>query len=119
MLRLPATIRFGRSLMCGTLDDRTRIRPTSAYGSPAASHGLGCRTASCYPEYSEGIAERTAPLITTLADRKRQRIETALAQMAGPSLRRERRSQKAGVPRQTLDAKIATLGIDKYRFKSR
>jgi len=52
------------------------------------------------------------------ADQERRIIEAALAesggQIAGPS----GAAAKLGIPRQTLDSKISTLGIDKRRFKS-
>lgn len=46
-------------------------------------------------------------------------IEAALAdcrgRIAGPS----GAAVKLGIPRQTLESKIKTLGIDKHRFKTR
>jgi formate hydrogenlyase transcriptional activator len=59
------------------------------------------------------------PLDATLFEREKVMIETALAdcggQVAGPT----GAAAKLGLPRQTLDSKIKTLGIDKYRFKTR
>jgi formate hydrogenlyase transcriptional activator len=53
----------------------------------------------------------------SLAHRERDMIEAALrssrGRIAGPS----GAASKLGIPRQTLDSKIATLGIDKYRFR--
>ena len=53
---------------------------------------------------------RVAPLVTTL--------EEALAQsrgrISGPTVA----AAKLGIPRQTLDRKILSLGIDKNQFKS-
>jgi formate hydrogenlyase transcriptional activator len=46
-------------------------------------------------------------------------IETALAQCQGRVSGANRAAQKLGIPRQTLDARIASLGIDKHRFKAR
>jgi len=57
------------------------------------------------------------PLVMTIADREREIIEAALAecgaQVAGP----KGAAAKLGIPRQTLDSKIASLNIDKRRFK--
>ncbi len=54
----------------------------------------------------------------SLANREREMIEAALrgsrGRVAGPS----GAASKLGIPRQTLDSKIATLGIDKYRFRT-
>src|SRR5882724_7390675 len=51
-------------------------------------------------------------------DREKEMIEEALAgsggRIAGPS----GAAAKLGIPRQTLESKIASLGIDKHRFKS-
>jgi formate hydrogenlyase transcriptional activator len=53
----------------------------------------------------------------TLNDQEREMIEAALraskGRVAGPS----GAAAKLGIPRQTLDSKIATLGIDKSQFK--
>jgi formate hydrogenlyase transcriptional activator len=59
----------------------------------------------------------TAPLAVTLADREREMIEAALAdsrgRIAGPS----GAAARLGIPRQTLDSKIASLQISKRQFK--
>jgi formate hydrogenlyase transcriptional activator len=51
-------------------------------------------------------------------DREKEMIEAALAgsggRIAGPS----GAAAKLGIPRQTLESKIASLGIDKHRFKT-
>jgi formate hydrogenlyase transcriptional activator len=60
-----------------------------------------------------------APLATSMADREREMIEAALMEsdgrVAGPS----GAAAKLGIPRQTLDSKIANLQISKDRFKAR
>jgi formate hydrogenlyase transcriptional activator len=52
-------------------------------------------------------------------DREKEMIEAALAgsrgRISGPS----GAAATLGIPRQTLESRIASLGIDKYRFKSR
>src|SRR6266436_6678207 len=58
------------------------------------------------------------PLVTTLEDRERQMIEEALAQTRGRISGPNGAAAKLGIPRQTLDRKILSLGIDKNQFKS-
>jgi formate hydrogenlyase transcriptional activator len=58
-----------------------------------------------------------APLAATLADREREVIEAALAQSKGRISGPSGAAAKLGVPRQTLDSKIANLQISKLRFK--
>ena len=64
-------------------------------------------------------ARTMPPLAASMADREREMIEAALAdsegRVAGPS----GAAAKLGIPRQTLDSKIATLQISKLRFKAR
>ncbi len=57
-------------------------------------------------------------LVPTLADRERQMIEAALAQSKGRISGPAGAASKLGIPRQTLDRKILSLGIDKNQFKS-
>ena len=52
------------------------------------------------------------------ADQERQIIETALAETGGRISGRFGAAAKLGIPRQTLDSKIISLGINKNRFKS-
>jgi formate hydrogenlyase transcriptional activator len=60
---------------------------------------------------------RVAPLAATLADREREVIEAALAESKGRISGPSGAAAKLGVPRQTLDSKIANLQISKIRFK--
>jgi formate hydrogenlyase transcriptional activator len=60
-----------------------------------------------------------APLAATLADREREVIEAALAESKGRISGPSGAAAKLGVPRQTLDSKIANLQISKLRFKVR
>ena len=59
------------------------------------------------------------PLVATLVEHEKEMIETALAacqgRIAGPS----GAAAKLGIPRQTLESKIKSLGIDKHRFRAR
>jgi formate hydrogenlyase transcriptional activator len=61
----------------------------------------------------------TVPFDGRLCEWEKEMIENALAdcggQVAGPT----GAAAKLGLPRQTLDSRIAALGIDKYRFKTR
>ena len=58
------------------------------------------------------------PLVTTLEDSERQMIEAALSQSRGRISGSTGAAAKLGIPRQTLDRKILSLGIDKNQFKS-
>jgi formate hydrogenlyase transcriptional activator len=53
------------------------------------------------------------------ADRERKVIEAALAECRGRVSGPDGAAAKLGIPPQTLDSKIASLGIDKRRFKAR
>lgn len=67
------------------------------------------------PSWSSGLV---APLAATLADREREVIEAALAESKGRISGPSGAAAKLGVPRQTLDSKIANLQISKIRFKA-
>jgi formate hydrogenlyase transcriptional activator len=54
----------------------------------------------------------------SLADREREMIEAALRESSGRISGPFGAAKKLGIPRQTLDSKIAALGIDKSRFKT-
>jgi formate hydrogenlyase transcriptional activator len=58
-------------------------------------------------------------MVTTLVEREREIIEAALVQSQGRVSGPSGAANKLGIPRQTLDARIASLGIDKHRFKTR
>jgi formate hydrogenlyase transcriptional activator len=60
-----------------------------------------------------------APLAATLADREREVIEAALAESQGRIAGPSGAAARLGIPRQTLDSKIANLQISKSRFKVR
>jgi PAS domain S-box-containing protein len=53
-----------------------------------------------------------------MPDEEKKIIETALADCGGRVAGARGAAALLGVPRQTLESKIAALGIDKYRFKS-
>jgi formate hydrogenlyase transcriptional activator len=58
------------------------------------------------------------PLVMTIANREREIIEAALAESGGRVAGPKGAAAKLGIPRQTLDSKIASLGIDKRRFQN-
>jgi formate hydrogenlyase transcriptional activator len=58
------------------------------------------------------------PFFRTRADREREIIEAALAESGGQVAGPKGAAVKLGIPRQTLDSKIASLGIDKRRFQN-
>jgi transcriptional regulator with GAF, ATPase, and Fis domain len=60
----------------------------------------------------------TAPLVATLAEREREVIEAALADSQGRISGPSGAAVKLGIPRQTLDSKIANLQISKGQFKT-
>ena len=61
----------------------------------------------------------TVVLVTALEKREREAIETALTNARGQVGGRKGAAAKLGIPRQTLESKIKTLGINKFRFKTR
>jgi formate hydrogenlyase transcriptional activator len=75
------------------------------------------------PKTSEGasiaIGTSLAQQQRIQADTERQLIETALAATGGRVAGPTGAAAKLGIPRQTLDSKIAALGIDKHQYKSR
>ena len=58
------------------------------------------------------------PFVRTRAGREREIIEAALAESGGRVAGPKGAAAKLGIPRQTLDSKIASLGIDKRRFQN-
>jgi formate hydrogenlyase transcriptional activator len=59
------------------------------------------------------------PLASSIAEREREIIESALAESEGRVAGPFGAAAKLGVPRQTLDSKIASLQINKLLFKTR
>lgn len=59
----------------------------------------------------------SGPFVSTLVDGERKMIEAALEESRGRISGPTGAAAKLGIPRQTLDSKIAGLGIDKRRFK--
>jgi PAS domain S-box-containing protein len=60
----------------------------------------------------------TVPLVAKVAEREKEVIESALAECKGRISGPAGAAAKLGIPRQTLESRIAKLGIDRYRFKS-
>jgi formate hydrogenlyase transcriptional activator len=67
------------------------------------------------PPRSPGAPQSLTP---SLLDQEREMIEAALRESRGRIAGPFGAATKLGIPRQTLDSKIAALGIDKYRFKT-
>ena len=63
-------------------------------------------------------SERSLPLAASLVDREREMIESALAESRGRVSGATGAAVKLGIPRSTLESRIRSLHIDKYRFKS-
>jgi formate hydrogenlyase transcriptional activator len=68
-------------------------------------------------EIPQGYAP-AVPFVRTRADREREIIEAALVESGGRVAGPKGAAAKLGIPRQTLDSKIASLGIDKRRFQN-
>lgn len=68
-------------------------------------------------ESSERVAP-TNPLNAKLAESEKEMIEAALAECRGLVAGPKGAAAKLGIPRQTLDSKIASLQINKHRFKA-
>ena len=59
------------------------------------------------------------PFVSALEQREREMIEIALEQSQGRVSGLSGAANRLGIPRQTLDARIVSLGINKHRFKIR
>jgi formate hydrogenlyase transcriptional activator len=73
---------------------------------------------SWFTYYPSQSASPTETFTENLADREREMIEAALRESRGRISGPFGAAAKLGIPRQTLDSKIASLGIDKSRFKA-
>ena len=58
------------------------------------------------------------PLVANIAEQERAMIEASLAASRGRIAGPAGAAVKLGIPRQTLESKIKSLGIDKHRFKA-
>jgi formate hydrogenlyase transcriptional activator len=67
---------------------------------------------------SPQLSGSAIPLTTTLIEHEREVIESALAACRGRISGPSGAAAKLGIPRQTLDSKIKSLGIEKNRFKA-
>ena len=63
-------------------------------------------------------ASVAGPLASTLEERERGMIEAALTECDGRVSGPRGAAAKLGMPRQSLDSRIASLNIDKLRFKA-
>ena len=60
----------------------------------------------------------TVPLAAKLVEREKEVIESVLAECNGRISGPSGAAVRLGIPRQTLEWKVAKLGIDRYRFKA-
>ena len=58
------------------------------------------------------------PFAAARVEREREMIETALAQSQGRVAGLSGAAKRLGIPRQTLDSRILSLGINKHQFKT-
>jgi PAS domain S-box-containing protein len=67
-------------------------------------------------------AQRSAgpaiPFVATIVEREKEIIERALVESAGRVAGPSGAATRLGIPRQTLESKIKSLGINKHRFKA-
>lgn len=118
--RVPKTLRDSeRALILETLDATGWV----IGGSKGAATLLGLkRTTLIHKMKKLGIerqlSDPAAPLMITIADKEREIIEAALEESGGQVAGPKGAAAKLGIPRQTLDSKIASLGIDKRRFQN-
>jgi formate hydrogenlyase transcriptional activator len=68
---------------------------------------------------SPTVSGPVVPFTTTLVEHQKQMIEAALAQCQGRVSGPSGAAHKLGIPRQTLEARILSLGINKHQFKTR
>jgi formate hydrogenlyase transcriptional activator len=59
------------------------------------------------------------PFLAAIADREKSMIQAALVECQGRISGPNGAAAKLGIPRQTLDSKIANLGINKYLLRGR
>jgi transcriptional regulator with GAF, ATPase, and Fis domain len=115
----------------GTLKDVDRaliVETLEASGGIIGGHGgaadrLGLKRTTLYARMKKLGIERqrsgpAVPLVKSIADREREIIEVALAESGGRVAGPKGAAAKLGIPRQTLDSKIASLGVDKRRFQN-
>jgi formate hydrogenlyase transcriptional activator len=119
-LHVPTTLRDSeRALILATLDATGWV----IGGSKGAATQLGLKhTTLIHRMRNLGIERQQSgpavPLVMTIADREREIIEAALAESGGRVAGPKGAAAKLGIPRQTLDSKIASLDIDKWRFQT-
>jgi transcriptional regulator with GAF, ATPase, and Fis domain len=92
-------------------------------GPRGAADRLGLKRTTLYAKMKKLGTERqgsgpAVPLVITIAEREREIIEAALAESGGRVAGPKGAAAKLGIPRQTLDSKIASLGIDKRCFQN-
>jgi len=74
--------------------------------------------ATWFKRESPSPSALAVPRLAALVDQEKGIIESALAESRGRISGPMGAAAKLGIPRTTLEAKIASLGINKYRFKT-
>jgi formate hydrogenlyase transcriptional activator len=64
------------------------------------------------------VVSPAVPLSATLADREKELIEAALVESRGRISGPSGAAAMLGIPRQTLESKIRSFGIDKHRLRT-
>ena len=87
------------------------------YAGPQSATQLST-TKTWLKKESPQLAVPSVAFAAALADHERRMIEAALTECHGRVAGPAGAAAKLGIPRQTLDSKIAALRIDKRQFKT-
>jgi len=99
----------------GNIRELQNVVERSLIVSEGESFSVDERWLSCEPVQAES---NSRPLLKIGADQEKEMIETALAETKGRIAGPLGAAVKLGIPASTLDSKIKTMNIDKYRFKA-
>jgi formate hydrogenlyase transcriptional activator len=77
-----------------------------------------CVDESCLQPEPTGIPEKSVALTQALLSRERQMIEAALEESRGRIFGPSGAAVKLGIPRSTLESRIKSLHINKFRFRA-
>jgi transcriptional regulator with GAF, ATPase, and Fis domain len=84
----------------------------------ATNRDLTSAVAEGSTDVTPKVAVPTAPLVADVVEHEREVVEAALRESEGVIGGPTGAAVKVGVPRQTLESKIRTLGINRHRFKA-
>ncbi|MDX6711046.1 MAG: formate hydrogenlyase transcriptional activator [Blastocatellia bacterium] len=99
----------------GNIRELQNVVERSLIVSEGESFSVDERWLSCEPVQAES---NSRPLLKIGADQEKEMIENALAETRGRIAGPLGAAVKLGIPASTLDSKIKTMNIDKYRFKA-